>query len=123
MALFHDKSIKGHPEVHKTTELVKQRYWSKGMDKDIENYVKNCLVCQVMKPDHKKKIGPFQHIAIPTRKWEQITKDLVTDLPPSTSYITITVFVDRRTKMVHFAPCTKEISADYYAQLFIDNVF
>ena len=25
--------------------------------------------------------------------------------------------------MVHFAPCTKEISADQYAQLFIDNVF
>ena len=25
--------------------------------------------------------------------------------------------------MVHFAPCTKEISAEIYAQLFIDHVF
>ena len=25
--------------------------------------------------------------------------------------------------MVHFAPCTKEISAEKYAQLFIDHVF
>ena len=25
--------------------------------------------------------------------------------------------------MVHFALCTKEISADQYAQLFMDNVF
>ena len=31
--------------------------------------------------------------------------------------------MDRLSKMVHFAPCTKEISAEKYAQLFIDHVF
>ena len=93
------------------------------MGKDIENYVKSCPVCQVMKSDHRKKVGPLQPIPIPTRKWEQITTDLVTDLPPSAGYTAIAVFVDRLTKMVHFAPCTKEISADQYAQLFVDNVF
>ena len=35
----------------------------------------------------------------------------------------ITVFADRLSKMVHFAPCTKEISAEKYAQPFIDHVF
>ena len=93
------------------------------MGKDIENYVKSCPVCQVMKSDHRKKVGPLQPIPIPTRKWEQITTDLVTDLPPSAGYTAIAVFVDRLTKMVHFAPCTKEISAHQYAQLFVDNVF
>ena len=82
------------------------------MGKDIENYVKSCPVCQVMKSDHRKKVGPFQPIPIPTKKWEHITTDLVTDLPPSAGYTAIAVFVDRLTKMVHFAPCTKEISAD-----------
>ena len=80
-------------------------------------------MCQVMKSDHRKKVGPLQPVPIPTRKWEQITTDLVTDLPPSAGYTAIAVFVDRLTKMVHFAPCTKEISADQYAQLFVDNVF
>ena len=47
----------------------------------------------------------------------------MTDLPPLGGYTTIAVFVDRLTKMVHFAPWTKEISADQYPQLFIDNVF
>ena len=85
--------------------------------------MKSCPVCQVMKSNHRKKVGPLQHISIPTKKWEQITTDLVTDLPPSAGYIAIAVFVDRLTKMVHFAPCTKEISAEQYAQLFVDNVF
>ena len=35
----------------------------------------------------------------------------------------IAVFVDRMTKMVHFAPCTKEVTAPEYAQLFVDHVF
>ena len=47
----------------------------------------------------------------------------MTDLLPSAGYTAIAVFVDHLTKMFHFAPCTKEISADQYAQLFVDNVF
>ena len=123
MASCHDEPTKGHTRVYKTMELVKQRYWWKGMGKDIENYVKSCPVCQVMKSDHRKKAGPLQPIPIPTRKWAQITTNLVTDLPPCARYTAIAIFVDRLTKMVHFGPCTKEISADQYAQLFIDNVF
>ena len=73
--------------------------------------------------DNMKKVGPLQSIPIPTRKWEQITTDLVIDLPPSAGYTIITFFVDRLNKMVHLAPCTKEISADQYAQLFVDNIF
>ena len=73
------------------------------MGKDIENYMKSYLVCQVVKSDCRKKVGPLQFIPIPTRKCEQITTDLVTDLPPSAGYTAIAVFVDRLTKMVHFA--------------------
>ena len=123
MASCHDEPTKGHTGIYKTTELVKQRYSWKGMGKDIENYVKSCPVCQVMKSDHKKKVGPLQPIPIPIRKWEQITTGLVTDLPPSARCTAIAVFVDRLTKMVHFAPCTKEINTDQYAHLFLDNVF
>ena len=34
----------------------------------------------------------------------------------------IAVFVDRLTKMVYFAPCTKECTALGYAKLLIDSV-
>ena len=76
-----------------------------------------------MKSDHRKQAGLLLPIPIPTRKWEQITTDLVTDLPPFNGYTAIAVFVDRLSKMVHFAPCTKEVDAQQYAQLFLDHVF
>ena len=65
----------------------------------------------------------MQPIPLPEQKWQQITIDLVTDLPQSDGKNTIAVFVDRLSKMVHFAPCTKEILAEKYGQLFIDHVF
>ena len=40
---------------------------------------------------------------------------MVTDLPESDGKTAIAIFVDRLSKMVHFAPCTKEISVEKYA--------
>ena len=80
-------------------------------------------MCQVKKFDHRKKAGIFQPILVPTKKWEQITTNLVIDLSPFAGCTTIAIFVDLLTKMVHFATCTKEISVDHYAQLFVDNIF
>ena len=52
-----------------------------------------------------------------------MTTNLCTDLPVSFGYTAIAVFVDRLSKMVHFAPCAKEITTEGYAQLYIDIVF
>ena len=49
--------------------------------------------------------------------------DLVTDLSESNGYTAIAVFVDKLSKMVHLAPCTKEVTAMEYAKLFVDHVF
>ena len=76
-----------------------------------------------MKSDHRQKAGLLQPIPLPEQKWQQITTDLVTDLPESEGMTAIAVFVDRLTKMVHFVPCRKDISAQQYARLFIDHVF
>ena len=51
------------------------------------------------------------------------TTDLVTDLPGSNGYTAIAIFVDKLMKMVHLAPCTKEVTAMEYARLFVDHVF
>ena len=93
------------------------------MGEDIKQYVRSCPTCQMMKSDHRKPTGLLQPIPIPTRRWEQITTDLVTDLPESHGHIAIAIFVDWLSKMVHFAPCRKEVTAEEYTQLFIDTVF
>ena len=52
----------------------------------------------------------MQPIPLPERAWQQITTDLVTDLPESDGKTAIAVFVDRLTKMTHMVPCTKEVT-------------
>ena len=76
-----------------------------------------------MKSDNRAKAGLLQPLEIPTRKWGQVATDLVTDLLVSEGFTAVAVFVDRMSKMVHFAPCTKEVTAPKYAQLFVDHVF
>ena len=49
--------------------------------------------------------------------------DFITDLPPSNSFDSIFVVVDRLTKMPHFIPCKKTSSSEDTARFFLDNVY
>ena len=93
------------------------------MKGDIVDYVRTCLVCQEVKLDNRTKAGLLQPLQIPTWKWAQVTTELVTDLPESNGFTAIAVLVDRMTKMVHSAPCTKEVTGPEYAKIFVDTVF
>ena len=77
----------------------------------------------MIKVDNRKKAGPLQPIPPPKRKWSQITTDLVTYLAEAEGYTAVAVFVDRLIKRVHFALCTKEVTASEYARLFVDTIF
>ena len=77
----------------------------------------------MVKSDNRSKAGLLRPLEIPSRKWAHITTDLVTNLPESNGYTAIAVFMDKLTKMVHLAPCTKEVTAMEYAKLFVDHVF
>ncbi len=119
----HDLPSVGHVGIRRTLELVERQYHWRGMRGDITSYVRTCPVCQEIKSDNRAKAGLLQPLEIPSRKWAQVTTDLVTDLPESDGFTAIAIFVDRMTKMVHLAPCTKEITAPEYAKLFVDHVF
>ena len=119
----HDLPAVGHVGIRRTMELVDRQFHWHGMRGDVTSYVKTCPTCQQKKSDNRAKAGLLQPLPVPTRKWEQVTTDLVTDLPESGGYTAIAVFVDRLTKMVHFAPCTKEVTAPQYVKLFVDHVF
>ena len=119
----HDVPIVGHMGIQLIVDLVKRTYWWRGLCSDVAHYVRSCPVCQRMKSDNWKKAGALQPIPLSKRAWQQITTDLVTDLLELEGKTAVAVFVDRLTKMVHFFPCTKEITAVEYACLFVNQVF
>ena len=68
--------------------------------------------------NHTVAKGKLQSTQIPETKWSEISIDFVTDLPTTgNNKDTILVTVGKATRMVHFTPCRKNITATGTAQL------
>ena len=99
-----------HPGIQRTIARVRRSFFWKGMLGHIQQYVENCPVCQMEKSDHTLAKGKLMSTQIPETKWSGISINFVTDLPLSANkHDTILVTVDKATRMVHLAPCKKNI--------------
>jgi hypothetical protein len=66
----------------------------------------------------------LQPIPIPGRRWEVVTLDLITGLPPTEEgNDAIAVFVDKLSKMVHLVACHETDGALEVADMFVNVVF
>jgi hypothetical protein len=119
----HDSPMAGHFGIAKTLDLVSRTFYWPSMRKYIMDYVGGCDICQRSKSSNHKPYGLLQPLPIPERPWSSISVDFITQLPESNGYTTICVFVDRFTKMAHFAPTTDNIDAEGTVQLFFERVF
>ena len=67
--------------------------------------------------------GLLEPLPIPSKPWQSISLDFITDLPDSRGFNAILTVVDRYTKMAHFVPCTKEITSEETAGIVMREVF
>ena len=93
------------------------------MWKTIKDFVLSCDICSRSKNPRHLPYGLLQPLPIPKRPWFSISMDFIVDLPPSNSYDSILVVVDRLTKMAHFVPCKKTASSEDTARLFLENIY
>ena len=89
MRKAHDDVTSKHQGVHRTIEQLSRHYYWRQMYQDVKEYVHSCPTCQQMKSQNRAKPGLLQPIPIPDQKWQQITTDLMTDLPESTGYTAV----------------------------------
>jgi hypothetical protein len=119
----HDSRLSGHLGVAKTTALVTRHFYWPRMHDEIKAYVTSCYSCQANKPSTQRPIGLLQPLPIPERPWQTVSMDLITQLPRSAKgYDAIVVFVDKLTKMVHYAATSTSVDAPGLAALFFEHV-
>lgn len=119
----HDNSISGHMGISKTFELISRSYYWYKMYDEIKLYVLSCLQCQMNKPRNSNKLGLLYPLPIPNQKWEQVSIDLITQLPKTRNgNDCIIVIVDKLTKMSHFIPTTTNVSATEVAKIFMNEI-
>ena len=101
---YHDAPISGHLGRDKTLERIRRSYYWPGMKRDVEEYVSTCERCQRNKGSNQKPQGLLQPLPIPTRKWEHISMDLITDLPiTKKGHNAILTIVDMTCRVSHLA--------------------
>jgi transposase InsO family protein len=120
----HDSAIAGHFGFEKTYGHLHSRFFWPSMAKDTKLYVLTCESCQRTKPSNQPPAGLLQPLPIPDRPWQTVTMDFVGPLPKTPrGFDSITVFVDKLTKQVHFVPSHTTDSASQVARIFFDQVF
>jgi len=119
----HDVRTSGHFGTAKTIAVLNRDYYWPGLAKEVKEYIKSCLTCATTKSSNQRPAGLLQPLPIPSRRWEQVTFDLITALPKTKrKHTAIAVWVDKLSKMVHLAPCTTEVTAVDLADLFYREI-
>ncbi|TPX39897.1 hypothetical protein SeLEV6574_g06928, partial [Synchytrium endobioticum] len=122
LELHHDHPLAGHYGYNKTLDLILRKYWWQGMAKEIKEYVNSCDTCQRNKVSRLPPAGSLLPLPIPERNWQHLTMDFIVKLPPSKSYDSILVVVDRRSKAATFIPTNEAITAEATARLIFNKV-
>ena len=103
MRLAHDSS--GHLGLAKTVHALKQRVWWPALRSSVASYCRQCPTCARFKVPPVKPGGLLHPLPIPSQPWEEISIDLITDLPVTKNkHSLILTVVDRFSKMAHFIP-------------------
>ena len=118
----HDSPLAGHPGFHKMFSYLRRRFFGPRLRADVLDYVRSCPSCQIAKPRHSRPYGALMPLQPPESPWQDISLDLITQLPRSTSFDAIFVIVDRFSKMAHFLPTTTTADAPTLVRLFHDGI-
>ena len=119
----HTAAMSGHFSAKKVVALLQRDYFWPGMRRQVNDFVESCHECQCSKPANHKPYGLLKPLGIPRRCWQEMTLDLITALPKTPNgNDSAVVFVDRLSKMCHFVPCKKTITARGMAALLAREV-
>ena len=119
---YHDSPMSGHLGREKTyLSLSRDFYWS-NQYKAVRKYCRACEICQRVKPFPTQN-APLQPLPVPEECWKSVSMDFVFGLPNDNGKSGVLVFVDRFSKMVHFAACSAHVTAVQAARLFVEYVF
>ncbi|CAF1408885.1 unnamed protein product, partial [Rotaria sordida] len=84
LQIYHDTAANGaHFGRDKTIYKIKQRYFWPSMYKDIDNYVKSCILCAQHNPRRQKTPGKLRPIKPPEGVWQLVAMDFHGPINPT----------------------------------------
>ena len=117
---YHDSPIGGHGGLKKTYRRIKAKYSWKGLKKDVQNYIKTCLKCQLNKNKRKTKI-PLKITSYSENVFQRLYIDIVGPIiATENSNCYILTMMDELTRYLVAVPL-KKIDAITVADALVNN--
>lgn len=93
------------------------------MTKEIKDYVRSCMSCQLNKPANKS-YGAHQPLLTPPGRWHTVTMDFAGPFVKSGEgqWDMVIIVVDKFTRRTHFIPLRQNDTAEDTARRFFDGV-
>jgi hypothetical protein len=89
IASLHDSAVGGHSGIQASYQQINQLYYWPGMKLTVENYVKQCVVCQMAKSSRQRPAGLLQPLPGPFTLWLEITMYFIEGMPMSKGFNSI----------------------------------
>ena len=80
MRKVHGGSLAGHYGESKTSMVLKEHYFSPGMDKDVRDLLRRCATRQIAK-SHSLPQGLYTPLPVPTLPYVDVSIDFILELP------------------------------------------
>ncbi|MCO5612199.1 hypothetical protein L7F22_066461 [Adiantum nelumboides] len=114
----------GHRGIDATVKEIHTFFYWATLRRDVNAFVRLCLVCQKVKFDRQKAPGLLQPLPIPDKPWESIAMEFTFDLPRTpTGNDGIWTIICGFSKQAHFVPVRKKIKSEHMVKLFMHIVF
>ncbi|QRW17328.1 Retrotransposable element Tf2 protein [Rhizoctonia solani] len=99
-----------------------RNYWWPGMKSSAKEWVECCPTCQANRRAHNPVIA-LKPLEVPPFPFHTISYDFITGFPKSEGHDAILVVIDSFSKLGHFIPTSKKVSAKGLADLFISHIW
>jgi transposase InsO family protein len=120
----HESAIAGHMNPRRTTERLRRHFWWPGLGVQVSEQLLQCRSCAENKHMTRATRGFFSPNDVPWHRWEVVSMDFLSGIPKTArGNDFLLIVVDRLTKRVVLIPCTKEITGEGTARLFVEHVF
>ncbi|XP_013583299.1 PREDICTED: uncharacterized protein LOC106292241 [Brassica oleracea var. oleracea] len=120
----HHSLLNIHPGSTKMYRDIRRYYHWPRMKKSVTRWVAQCQTFQQLKVEHQIPGGLLQSLPVPQWKWDSISMDFISGLPPARgrSHNAIWVIVDRLTKVAPLLPMKETDKVEVLAEMYVDQI-
>ncbi len=123
---MHDQLLIDHLDIFQTMKIIKWNYYWSSMRKTIDQYIRNCYVCQRSKTSRNKSNDLLQSLSISEQRWQNIVMNFIIDLSDSYNYNAILTVICRLLKERHYISCItddEDITVEKTAEMLLQWIY